>query len=133
MEIIQHRTPGKWASLNGKVMGGTPHKVIFTTPADKLSRERTANVKLASAAPDLLEALEAVVDYLNVKEAEDSINRGKRRNHQRGGPSLMASLSKKAQDAINKAKGVDDSCEDPNHVNKSEVMEIVNDAINNLR
>jgi hypothetical protein len=59
------------------------------------------------------------------------MNRGKRRSHQRGGPSTLSVKVKKAQDAINKAKGVDDACED--HVNKSEVMEIVNNAINNIR
>ena len=126
MEIIQFRTPGKWVSLNCKVMGGTPNKVIFTTPADKLSRERTANVKLVSAAPDLLESLEELVHYFN----DPTVKAVK-----------VRPMVSKAQKAIEKAKGtrmisskgVDNPCGDPNHVNKSEVMEIVNNAINNLR
>ena len=118
MEIIQHRTPGKWVGLNCKVTGGELNKVILTTPADKLVQERAANVKLASAAPDLLESLEELVHYFT--------------DHTHTKPTALRPIISKAQKAIGKAKGWEpDHCEA--HINKSEVMEIVNNAINNLR
>ena len=83
-------------------------------------------MKLVSAAPDLLESLEELVHYFN----DPTVKAVK-----------VRPMVSKAQKAIEKAKGtrmisskgVDNPCGDPNHVNKSEVMEIVNNAINNLR
>ena len=129
MEIVRHRTSGGWFKTNFKVLArgdGEVAHVILTAPPDKTPLERSANITLASAAPELLESLEELVHYFN----DPTVKAVK-----------VRPMVSKAQKAIEKAKGtrmisskgVDNPCGDPNHVNKSEVMEIVNNAINNLR
>jgi len=119
--LLNYITPGKWVRSGVAVRGLSFGKgIILTAPLDymyqgandKAHRTRLADLTLASAAPDLMEALEEIMKMEKAPHTSEPF--------------------KKAQKALEKAKGHEPNhCED--HVSKSEVMEIVNNAINNLR
>lgn len=55
-------TPGPWESINGYIFPIKGEKICIMTAMGSKGSEREANARLIAAAPELLEALQSIIE-----------------------------------------------------------------------